>query len=110
MAKYLKKPLPPEANGLASVVEVDSWWAQKHPALVEFLTLSQWEDGSLRETGTVLLFAEDGVWKACLNDRDAAKVAFVSGTSLEDVLVRAEAGLEEGDLDWRGRKPPPRKK
>lgn len=52
-------------------------------------------------TGTVLVFAEDGKWKACLNDRDGGYYAFASSDSLVGLVEALERGLKGGGLDWR---------
>lgn len=77
--------------------------ALRYPTMWEFLSLSQWEDGSVRSTGTILLFQETGQVKACLHDRDAGVSTFVSATSLTRCLDAVEAGLDGDSLDWRAR-------
>lgn len=76
-------------------------WGSMYPILVEWLTLTLWEDNSTRATGTILLFAEDGSWKAALHDRDAGMSCFVSGKSPGDLLAKIELGLRETSLEWR---------
>jgi hypothetical protein len=72
------------------------------PHLFAFVTAEHWpDDGAVRVTGTVLIFADAGCFKMMLRDRDDPGVAFVTGGSLEAVLAAAEAGLECGGLDWR---------
>lgn len=84
-------------------VPTDSIMGQ-YPTLWEFLTSSAYEDGSKRATGSMLLFVDMGVLKACLNDRDTGEVAFLSGPSLESLLARASNGLEDGSIEWRAGK------
>lgn len=71
------------------------------PALWEFLTLTTWDDGTARETGAITLFLQDGLLKACLNDKDGHVVAFVSAEGLEALLEAMNRGLSEDVLDWR---------
>lgn len=71
------------------------------PALYEFLTDSAWDDGGDRQVGTLLVFADGGLWKACLNDRDGSKIAFTTASTVEDLVLALERGLMEGTLDWR---------
>jgi len=71
------------------------------PALWEFLTVVQWEDGETRATGTVLFFSEEGRVKCCVNDRDGERSAFVTGGSWEGVIDAIEEGLVANCLDWR---------
>lgn len=73
----------------------------KYPNLWAFVTAAAFEDGEPRQTGTLLLFLEQGRLKGCLNDRECGEVCFVTGSTLEDLLGRIEAGLGSSDLDWR---------
>lgn len=75
--------------------------AKDCPALVEFLTCRTWEDGARRETGTVMLLAEHGVFKLWLNDRDADRSLWISGGSVLDLVGRAEEILASGAGEWR---------
>ena len=71
------------------------------PALVEWLTARKWEDGQKRETGTIMLLAEDGVWKAWLHDRDGKRSCWLSAGSLFDLAMRVDEVLRAGAGDWR---------
>jgi len=71
------------------------------PALVEYLTLDHYEDGASRETATLLIFAEEGRFKGCLNDRQEERVCWVSSGSLLGLIAELEANLEAGTADWR---------
>ncbi len=90
-----------EKGGKAPKTPKASAFFKELPALWEFLAVSKWDDGEERTTGTALFFVEDGVVKLCLNDRDSDRVAFVTGSSAEEVLEAASAGLEGDALDWR---------
>lgn len=74
---------------------------QAMPALWEFLTVTVWDDGEERRTGTLLLFTEEGRWKCCVNDRDAGLVTFVAAESPDQLLRSVDKGLVEDTLDWR---------
>jgi hypothetical protein len=71
------------------------------PALSAFCRDQAYDDGTVRETGTILLFTEDGRYKAWLHDRDGACSCFVSNTTLTGLLLAAEAALVDEGLDWR---------
>ena len=71
------------------------------PALQEFLTLEAWEDGSVRLTGTAILFLDGRHVKCLLNDKENNRVAVVSGASAYSALENAEEGLTLETLDWR---------
>lgn len=71
------------------------------PSLWEFLTHRQWDDGTPRQPGSVTVFYEDGVWKACLNDRDAGLVAFRTAPTPIELAVSLEGALARDTLEWR---------
>jgi hypothetical protein len=80
-------------------------WSKRYPTLLEFLCVVKWEDGSVRQSGTVTLMAEDGLFKAAMNDRDAGVSCFVSGKSPGSLLEAMEKGLVTGSLEWRRKTP-----
>jgi len=86
---------------------VEAWgrdtddWAVSHPYLHAFMSETEYDGGGVRKTGTLLLFVDQGLLKACLSDRDVQEVTFVSASSLEGILDRLEGGLREGALEWR---------
>jgi len=82
----------------------DEVFERAHEALHEFLTARLFDDGSERETATLLIFAADGVWKACLNDRAEGRVAFVTSSTVQGLLGALDGQLEEGSVEWRASK------
>jgi len=79
----------------------DAKLAKVAPTIEEFMRTTVWDDESVRTTGSLLFFCEDGRWKVMVNDRDADQVAFVTGESFEGAIKAAEKGLTNGTLDWR---------
>jgi hypothetical protein len=71
------------------------------PALLEFLSSTQWPDGTARQTGTCLLMVDEGRAKICLSDRDQGLVLFVTVPSLVDGVATAEEALRDAGADWR---------
>lgn len=104
MAKFLKKPASQQRvdHGDCVAAQMSSIDCEI-PALVEFLSLGRWEDGKPRKTGTLLIFAEDGLWKACVADRDGNQVAFVSSDSFKGILDEVNDKILQGELEWRKR-------
>lgn len=90
-----------DGAGAASAEPADAKGKEALPALWEFLCAAVWDDGTERETGTLLIFVDDGVFKACLNDRDQQGVGFVTCKSLSAALQAADKALREGKVDWR---------
>lgn len=102
--KFLQKPAPlPDRNGAPRMVDAGTW-AKGLPALSEFLSEARWDDGSPRVTGSITLFCDDGVWKLCLSDKDAGRVAFVSAGTPTEVFAAADKALQSSSLDWRVQK------
>lgn len=99
--RYLSKPVVDQNGSATSAIVGDGWLPSKFPAVWEYLAVSVWDDGSARETATLLLFCEDGQVKVCLNDREAQRSAWASGRTLDDALEALEGGLEEGSTSWR---------
>lgn len=71
------------------------------PTLAEFLESTTFGDGSPRIVPTLTLFLEQGVLKACLNDREEGMIAFISAGSLTGLLEALEEALILDTLDWR---------
>lgn len=95
-------PGRPEAAAVDGVLPVlDEAFVRDYPTLAEFLTRVLWEPGVPREKGSVFVFYEDGVFKACLNDKDSLQVAFTSSTTFTGLWKALEKGLKANSLDWR---------
>jgi len=71
------------------------------PLLAEQLTCVRWDDGSARETATLLLLAEGGAWKVCLNDRAQRRSLWLSGPTVGACLASLEGALGSGCAAWR---------
>jgi hypothetical protein len=99
---HLRKPSLPVARSVGPCTpESLGDWGKKYPAICEFLSLLSWEDGSSRVPGSLILFWEDGSWKACLNDKDTNRVGFLSAATPTDLLGSIEKALCSDRIDWR---------
>lgn len=76
-------------------------FGSQFPSLWSFLTDIEFDDGTARQTGTVLLVVDDARAKVWLNDRAEGLSCWVSGSTLLDALESADRGLRNGGLDWR---------
>jgi len=76
-------------------------WSVLLPTLWEYLTEAEYSDGTARRPATLLLFAEDGLVKACLHDRDQGRSAWSSGPGEEECLGSLEEKLVSGTVEWR---------
>lgn len=100
--KFLRKVAAAEGTKSVVVCEDARLWSLAHPALWEYLTEQQWEDGTARETAMLCVFVEEGMFKACLQDRALARSLWASGGSPDDVLADLEEILQSGDDSrWR---------
>jgi hypothetical protein len=99
--KYVSRPVAEAAESEAARAPGWSPFAKDYPALWEYLSAVSWEDGTSRETSTVLLFTEDGRVKACLHDRAEARSLWSSGEGVEGALGALEHALETGQAEWR---------
>lgn len=98
----MKRPdAPKESRGMKGLAN-DPKFSQGFPFVYEFLTETKWEDGGAREVGTLTLFIESGVWKACLNDRDSECSMYVTGETTLACMKALEARLDGSQQpDWR---------
>lgn len=99
--KYLKKAASGGGKSPEPLSSTDAAFAENYPALFEYMTVVEWSKGQSRETLSLRLFAEDGRWKVCLTDRETGRVAFVTGDSVEGLLLAADEQLRAGNVDWR---------
>lgn len=81
---------------------VDDWKGQ-YPELTDMLLCSKWDDATYRVTSTLLIFVEDGVLKACLNDRHYQRSAFFTDVTMESLLTKIEVALASGTADFRSK-------
>jgi len=79
----------------------DSDFGARWPLLYEHLVDLFWSDGTHRVTSTIVIFAEDGWCKMCLNNRAEASIAFVTARTVTACFDELEQGLREEQIDWR---------
>jgi len=79
---------------------VDQAFAGTYPALFEFMTCTQF-DGKPRQTSTVTLVAEDGLFKAMLNDRENNQSLWVTAERHDEVFLVLESTLQAEPVRWR---------
>ena len=107
MSRWLKKVAESKPEADPKNYAEDPEFAEDFPALSEFLLIRKMDDGTVRQGASLLIFAEDGVWKACLNDRAEERTLWCSGSTFADLLDALEAMLQSDSPQWR--KPGPRK-
>jgi hypothetical protein len=72
-----------------------------YPVLWDYLTQTVWPDGSERKTSSLTLFADEGVMKVVLKDRDASQDLWASAPSMDGLFVVLEACLADPGAVWR---------
>lgn len=102
-AMGLKKPMSKVADLPEGVTCADPAWSSRWPLLSSHLFDLKYEDGTPRSTSTLMILGEHSVVKACLNDREEARSAWVSGRTVDEALGALEVGLMQDSLDWRAR-------
>lgn len=96
--KAVRRPDGPlGSGGLAR----DPGWMSDYPAVHEYVTSGTNEDGTLRRTSTLTVFAEGGSWKVYLNERDAGASLCASGDTVAGALGALEVMLESECPPWR---------
>lgn len=74
------------------------------PAVWEFLTVTEIDLVDLkqkRQTSTLSLFVQDGMWKVFLNDRETQRCVCVAARSLAALWDTLEACLTSDEVPWR---------
>lgn len=105
LAMALQKRVPAGTSGPQAFTSEPCPLGKRYPSLLAFLTDTIFEDGQVRTPGSVTLFrAAEGGLRVCLSDKDLDEVAFVTGTSLTELLKRTDDGIRDGSLDWRSNK------
>lgn len=97
----IKRRTGVDAEGVVPAVSNPGSWGERYPRLAERLTCPVFDDGTVRVTDTLTLFAQDGVWKGCLRDRDARLCLWVAATTPEGVLEVLEEALGDATAVWR---------
>lgn len=96
----LRRPTgPAESHDLS--VPFDELMASRYPTVWSYLSDAVYEDGSSRQTSSLVVFVEDGLVKVCLSDRDQERSAFAAGSCLLDALEAINVGLETNAIQWR---------
>lgn len=71
--------------------------------LADQLALTAWEGEPIgsRQTGSVLIFPDSGVWKGMLKDKNTARCLWVASESLLDIFAVLESSLGDPMAVWR---------
>lgn len=101
MSKFLRRLKEVLKKPQSGTAASDTEWAKLYPAITEYMTLIIDDDKKPRQPSTLYIFAEGGVWKACLGDRDNDLSLWASGETIAELLESLEALLEADSPPWR---------
>lgn len=101
MSSFLRKPSEDAGQPRSNKGWSDKSFQKDYPALWEYLTSEAWDNGQPRETSTLLVFASEGRWKACLHDRALSAHLWAEGGSWDDLLACLEERLSDPKAAWR---------
>lgn len=101
MAKWVRKAVADETQSREKASVQADQWAIDHPALWEYLTIDQHEDGSERTTSMLNVFCESGLVKVALQDREVGRSLWASAQGLPGALMALEMMLQSGQGEWR---------
>lgn len=99
----LEKPSGDGGKGKPKKANVDQDFAKKYPWVWEYLSASAYKTGEARQTATLTLFCDGGVWSCALTDREEDRTCWCSGLTLEALLQALEERVSEPG-SWRQRK------
>lgn len=79
----------------------DDSFGEQCPLLHLFLTAVKDDDGKPRRTSTLMIFAEDGRFKAVLHERQHKLSLWREGETVKGCLDGLESALAGGKAEWR---------
>lgn len=102
----LRRPSSQQGDSKVPSSPVDPAFVQDFPTLAAYLGDDTWEDGSPRLRSTLILFAEDDLYKMCLTDKDNDMTLWVASKTMWGLLGAMEGRLNDPEADWKKRKAP----
>lgn len=97
----ISKALGGAVRGASEPAAVDPALAKAYPVLSEFLTSHEVVDGKPRQTSTLIMVCEEGLFKAGLRERDRDVSLWVSAPTWGGVYQAMEKALNEPQVAWR---------
>lgn len=100
LSEFVKRALATSQNIGPGQKCKDEKFVKLYPAFAEFLTLEE-IDGKPRQTSTISLFWQQGMFRAFLNDRDAGLSLCVCSDTFQALWNVLEKTLVSDDPGWR---------
>lgn len=104
-AKSLKDLLVGSQRGENAPAVDDVTLAGQCPLLYILLTQTTSPTKGKRQVCTLNIFADGGVWKVCLRERDRGQVLWAACEELAGLPGALERLLEEEEIPWRAVRP-----
>jgi len=101
MAEFVRRVVAKGERRQTALDERGKDWMMAYPAIWEYMTLEEHEDGAARERSLLMILVEDGIVKGCVQDRDQGQSLWASGTGVPGVLEALDRHLQEGTGEWR---------
>lgn len=99
----LEEPSQEGGKGKKGKDNVDKEFQKKYPWVWEYLSAAAYKSGKPRQTATLTLFCDGGVWSCALTDREEDRTCWCSGLTLEGLLEALEQRVTDAG-SWRQRK------
>jgi hypothetical protein len=104
---YLRVLEPPKNGKPARVAASDPGFAKEYPAISAYMTELFLPDGKTpRQVASLLIFSEDGSFKACLSDRHYGFNMWATAPTFVELLRELENRLVNDPNGWRRAKSP----
>lgn len=106
MARFtIQKPASMAADNMHDrPAIIDPKFEERWPIVWAYLFQERYEGGGFRQTGTLLVFLDQGRMKVCLSDREGSRSLFRSAETLDGCLDALEACLVDDSADWKPKK------
>lgn len=72
-----------------------------YQGIVDFVSMTLWDDGQKRRACSFSVFYEGGAWKAWINDKEQDRTACVAAGSFPTLLQAIERVVVTDQADWR---------
>ena len=89
---------------LEEPIDLGSSFEDKWPTVYAYVMQDRFEDGSFRQTSTLLFFLDQGRLKVCLSDRQCSRSLFRSSRSVDGCLDALEEALTTDTADWKSKR------
>lgn len=88
-------------KALGTPAAEDEAMGKDFPAIILLLTATVDDEGKPRQTATLTIVCEDGLFKGGIRDRDANASLWRSGATLRLLFESLEGQLQSGQAEWR---------